>query len=372
MVYLDYAAHFPMSWDVADKIHEVFQLELGSPGGIHAAAAEARATVQQSRRELAELLNVRPQELFFTSGGTESNNWAIKCGIRSSGKRHMIVSAAEHKSVLESARAMEKEGFAVTYIKPDAHGLVSLDSIEAALRPDTGLISVQSVNNETGVIQDLAGIAALAKSRRILCHCDAVQSFAHSPLPLERADLVSLSAHKLGGPVGLGLLVMRQPLLLPPLIHGGGQELGLRSGTENAAGIAGFALAAKLSCRSMEAEHKRLASLSVAFEALLTAAVPGAEINGAAAPRQPGIVNCFFPGMRAEELVTRLDMHGICASPGAACAARDTAPSHVLMAMGLGRERAECSVRFSMGRETDMEALSLTAKTLGQILRREI
>ena len=372
MIYLDYAAHFPTPWDVSDKILELMQLELGSPGGIHSASAEARAFIQQSRKELAELLHVRPQEIFFTSGGTESNNWAIKCGLRAGGRRHMIVSAAEHKSVLESARAMEREGFSVTYIKPDSRGLVNIDSLEDALRPDTGLISVQSVNNETGVIQDVAAIAALAKSRRILYHCDAVQSFAHSPLPLDEADMLSLSAHKLGGPVGVGLLVVRQPLLLPPLIHGGGQELGLRSGTENAAGIAGFALAAKIGCRNMEAEHKRLAALTGAFEALLLSAVPGAEINGAAAPRQPGIVNCFFPSLSAEELVTRLDMRGICASPGAACAARDAAPSHVLMAMGLGRERAAGSVRFSMGPDTDMEALRLTAEALGQICRKEI
>ena len=372
MIYIDYAAHFPMYSEAADKIRELSVLPLGSPGGIHSAAAEARAIIQQSRRELAELLRVRPQELFFTSGGTESNNWAIKHALRAVGRRHMIVSAAEHKSVLESAKAIEKDGFAVTYIKPGRQGLVDIGCIEAALRPDTGLISIQSVNNETGVIQDISRIADLAKSRRILYHCDAVQSFGHSPLPLEKADMLSVSAHKLGGPVGLGLLVIRQPLLLPPLIHGGGQELGLRSGTENAAGVAGFATAAKISCRHMEAEGTRLAALTGAFEELLLASAPGAEINGAGAPRQPGIVSCFFPGISGEEMVTKLDMQGICASPGAACAARDSAPSHVLMAMGLGREQAQSSVRFSMGPDTDMEKLRFTAKAVGQILRREI
>lgn len=367
MIYLDYAAHFPMSRDAADKMLETLRLELGSPGGIHSAAAEARAIVQQSRKELAELLKVRPQELFFTSGGTESNNWAIKCGLKATGKRHMIVSAAEHKSVLEAAGAMEKEGFALTYIAPDSSGLVSIDSIRAALRPDTGLISVQSVNNETGVVQDVEAIAALAKSRGILYHCDAVQSFGHSPLPLEKAALVSISAHKLGGPTGVGLLVMRQPLLLPPLLHGGGQEMGLRSGTENTAGIAAFALAAKQSFQDMERESKRLSQLTDSFEAMLRAACPGMVINGSA-PRQPGIVNCFFPGISAEEMVTRLDMQGICASPGAACAARNNAPSHVLTAMGLGKERAAGSVRFSMGRDTKYEDLEYTARTVGGIL----
>lgn len=367
MVYLDYAAHFPMYTEVADKIHELSQAGLGSPGGIHSAAAKARAIVQQSRKELAELLCVLPQEIFFTSGGTESNNWAIKCALRATGKKHMIVSAAEHKSVLASAKAMESDGYAVTYINPDGRGLVNLADISAAIRPDTGLISVQSVNNETGVMQDVEGIAALAKSRGILYHCDAVQSFGHSPLPLHRANLISLSAHKLGGPVGVGLLVLRQPLMLPPLHHGGGQELGLRSGTENAVGIAAFALAAKLSLDNMENEGKRLSTLTESFEAMLRTVVPGTEINGAAAPRQPGIVSCYFPGISGEELVTRLDMKGICASPGAACAARDNSPSHVLMSMGLGKERAAASVRFSMGRQTCYEDMEYTARTLGEI-----
>ena len=280
----------------------------------------------------------------------------------------MIVSAAEHKSVLESAKAMEKEGFAVTYINPDSSGLVKIDSIIAALSPDTGLISVQSVNNETGVIQDVGAIAALAKSRGILFHCDAVQSFGHSPATIHEANMSSISAHKLGGPTGLGLLVIRQPLMLSPLIHGGGQELGLRSGTENAAGIAAFALAAKLSFQDMEAESRRLSALTESFEAMLRAVCPDMEINGAAAPRQPGIVSCYFPGISGEEMVMRLDMRGICASPGAACAARDNAPSHVLMAMGLGKERAAGSVRFSMGRDTRYEDLEYTARTVGEIL----
>lgn len=371
MVYLDYSAHCPMYGEVADKMHELARMPLGSPGGIHAAAGEARRLMQQSRRELAELLRVRPQELFFSSGGTESNNWAIKSGLVPGGKRHTVVSASGHKSVLESARAMESRGWAVSYVQPDESGLISPAAVAAALRPDTGLISVESVNNETGVVQDVEGLAELAHSRGILLHLDAVQSFGHSPLPHEKADMLSLSAHKLGGPAGVGLLVLRQPLILPPLIHGGGQELGLRSGTENVCGIAGFALAARLSCRDMESEHKRLLELTGAFEDMLYSNAPGVEINAAAAVRQPGIVNCHFPGISGEELVTRLDMQGICASPGAACAARDAAPSHVLLSMGLGRERAVASVRFSMGRGTDMEQLQYTARTLGKILGKE-
>lgn len=368
MVYLDYAAHSPMYSEAADRMRELSVLPLGSPGGIHSAAAGARRIMQQSRKELAALLGVLPQELFFTSGGTESNNWAIKCGLRAVDKRHLIVSAAEHKSVLEAARAMEGEGFAVTYINPDSRGLVNIEAIAAAIRPDTGLISVQSVNNETGVLQNTQAIAALARSRGILYHCDAVQSFGHSPLPLDKADMLSVSAHKLGGPAGTGLLVVRQPVLLAPLIHGGGQELGRRSGTENAAGIAAFALAAGLSFQYMAAEHKRLLALTGRFESMLSDLAPGMEINGGEAPRQPGTVNCYFPGISGEELVTRLDMRGICASPGAACSAAEGGPSHVLMAMGLGGERAAGSVRFSMGRDTTAEELEFTARAVGEIL----
>lgn len=368
MVYLDYAATSPMYEEAADRIHELMLAGLGNPGGLHRASSEARRVLQQSRKTLAELLNVQPREVFFTSGGTESNNWAIKRGLEASGKKHIILSATEHKSVLVAARAMERQGTSVTEVKPDGSGLIPLSAIEAAIRPDTGLISLQAVNNETGVMQDVEGIAALAKSRGILFHCDGVQSFCHLAQPLHRADILSLSAHKLGGPVGVGLLVARQPLLLPPLIHGGGQELGFRSGTENVAGIAGFAMAAELSAKEQAREARRLSALSEAFTAMLWHIAPDMEINGAAAPRHPGILNCCFPGISGEELMVRLDLAGICVSPGAACAARDAAPSHVLMAMGLGEERSRNSLRFSLGRKTTLAELEYTADIIGKVL----
>lgn len=372
MVYLDYAATSPVYKEAADKIHELMLAGLGNPGGLHRAAAEARAILHDSRKKLAVLLNVQPRGLFFTSGGTESNNWAIKSSLEASGKKHIILSATEHKSVLEAARAMERRGYALSVIKPDREGLIPLSTIEAAVRADTGLISVQAVNNETGVMQDVEAISALAKSRGILYHCDAVQSFGHVAQPLHRADLISLSAHKLGGPVGVGLLVARQPLLPQPLIHGGGQELSLRSGTENVAGIAGFAMAAELALTERDVELQRLSLLSEAFIAMLRHVAPDMEINGEGAPRHPGIVNCCFPGISGEELTMRLELAGICVSPGAACAARDSAPSHVLMAMGLGEKRSRSSLRFSFGRNTTMAELEYTAAVIGKILGKEV
>lgn len=371
MVYLDYAASFP---PYSQAMEEMMGLSLelyGNAGGIHSRASQLRAILQQSRRTLAELLKVQPQELFFTSGGTESCNWAIKRGI-APGKRHIIVSGLEHKAVLRSAESMKREGYSLTVVDADEKGLVSLARLEAAVRPDTGLIAVQAVNNETGVMQDVESIAEMARSRRIPYFCDGVQSFGHVSQPLGKASYTALSAHKLGGPVGIGALVVRQPYLLPPLMDGGGQELGRRAGTENIPAIAAFALAARLSCENLESEETRLAALGDSFIELLHAEAPGMEINGAGSPRQPGIINCFFPGISAEELAMKLDRNGICCSPGAACGARDGKPSHVLLSMGLGEDRATRSLRFSMGRDTGLSQLEYTAHTIGKILRKEI
>lgn len=371
MVYLDYAASFPPYSQAMEEMHRLSMDFYGNPGGIHSRAAQLRAVLQQSRRTLAELLKVQPQEIFFTSGGTESCNWAIKQGI-SPGKRHIIVSGIEHKAVLRSAESMKRQGYSLTVLDADENGLIPLSRLEAAIGPDTGLIAVQAVNNETGVIQDVESIAAIARSRRIPYFCDAVQSFGHLFQPLEKASYVALSAHKLGGPMGIGALVVRQPYLLPPMIDGGGQELGRRAGTENIPAIAAFALAARLSCESLEHEQARLSSLGEGFIELLKSEAAGMEINGAGSPRQPGIINAYFPGISAEELAMKLDRAGICCSPGAACGARDGKPSHVLLSMGLGEGRASQSLRFSMGRGTELSQLEYTARTIGKILRKEI
>lgn len=314
-------------------------------------------------------INVRPEEIFFTSGGTESNNWAIRIGCSLPGKKHIVCFSAEHSSVLEPVRRMEQKGYSVTYLPPDRNGLLSPAAAEAALRPDTAMLCVQAVNNETGVIQDIDALSQIARSHRVPYFCDGVQSFSHLSQNLHKASLISLSAHKLGGPRGVGCLIVRQPLIPSPMILGGGQEFGSRSGTENLPGIAGFALAAELSCRELGAECFRLEGLRTLLEQELRRICPGLEIAGEHAPRS-GILSCRFPGISAEEMVVRLDAAGICASPGAACAARSSKPSHVLLSMGYSPAEASEFLRLSPGGNTTEEDIRRTAAVIADCIQK--
>ena len=369
MIYLDYAASSPPFPEAVQEFSSVASQAFGNPGAIHAAGAEARKILQNSRSALARAINVRPEEIFFTSGGTESNNWAVSIGCGIPGKRHIVCFAAEHSSVLEPVRRMARKGYDVTYLAPDREGILSPDAVEAALRPDTALLCVQAVNNETGVMQDLEALSRIAGRRRVAWLCDGVQSFGHVRQDLHRASLISLSAHKLGGPRGVGCLIVRQPLDAAPMILGGGQEFGCRSGTENLPGIAGFALAAKLSCGAPDAEQSRLEQLRLLLERELKRICPDLEIAGENAPRS-SILCCRFPGISAEEMAVRLDRRGICVSPGAACAARSAAPSHVLLAMGRSEREASEFVRFSPGRGTTREEILQTANAVADILQK--
>lgn len=369
MIYLDYAASSPPFPEVAAKLSEVSLNVFGNPGSLHEAGTEARKILQNSRAVLARKINVRPEEIFFTSGGTEANNWAVRVGRAVPGKNHIVCFSAEHSSVLEPVRRMEKKGYSVTYLPPDRNGVLSPAAAEAALRPDTAMLCAQAVNNETGVMQDVDTLAQIARKHRVRFFCDAVQSFGHTSQNLHRADLISLSAHKLGGPRGIGCLVIRQPLIPSPMILGGGQEFGYRSGTENIPGIAGFALAAELSCSHPEHEQSRLKALRILLEQRLRNICPDLEIAGEHAPRS-SILSCRFPGISAEEMVVRLDAAGICASPGAACAARSSKPSHVLLSMGYSPEEASQFVRFSPGRNTSEEDIHRTANVIAECIQK--
>lgn len=322
-----------------------------NPGALHQAGAAARKILQRSRVLLAQSANVRPEEVFFTSGGTEANNWAIRIGSDVPGKKHIICSATEHSSVLAPIRQLEKNGYTVTWLNPDRTGRIRPEDLENAIRRDTALLCVQAVNNETGVLQDIDTLAQIAKKHRVRFFCDAVQSFGHVNQNLFKADLISFSAHKLGGPRGIGCLIVRMPIIPTPMIHGGGQEFGLRSGTENLSGIAGFALAAQKSAEQLESEQQRLIQLRTLMEEGLRKICPEVRFAGEGAVRS-SILSCRFPGISAEEMVVCLDQKGICASPGAACAARSHAPSHVLLAMGYSPQEASEFVRFSLGRHT--------------------
>ena len=366
MIYLDHCAGAPL-YPAAARVLADTACLWGNPGSVHQAGAQARKVLNQSRRTMASLLRVRDREVFFTSGGTESNNWAVKSGC--SGSSHMIVGATEHKSVLLAARAMEKAGVALTVLTPDSRGLISPCSVRDAIRPDTGLVSIQAVNNETGVIQDIAEISQVVHKAHALYHCDAVQAFGHLSLPLEQADLISLSAHKFGGPRGTGCLVIRGCTRLAPLLDGGGQELGLRSGTENVAAIASMAEAARLSTETQQAALAHALSHRSAQEDGIRAICPAARVNGDAVRSSPWILNVQFPGFPSEQMTAWLDLAGICVSPGAACSAGDPSPSHVLLAMGLTPVQARESVRFSFGPETTDEEISRTVQALAEILR---
>ena len=369
MIYLDYAASCVPFAEAAELSCRLSMSHYASPGALHTPGDLARGILNESRKTMAQLLQVRDREVFFTSGGTEANNWAVKLGCRQGRGRTILVGAAEHKSVLDAAYAMEKEGFRVKLLPSDEAGHISPAALEAALTGDVCLVCIQAVNNETGAVQDVEAISRITRSARVPFLCDAVQAFGHVALPLHRADLITLSAHKFGGLRGVGCLAVRYPYTLAPLLHGGGQELGLRSGTENVPGIAAMAYAARRALEELPAEQERLAGLAGKLLDGLREMEPRLQVNGESG--HPGILNCRFPGIRAEALTAKLSVKGICVSPGAACAARDPKPSHVLLAMGYSADRASQSIRFSLGRNTTEEEIEETLAAIGEVWRVE-
>jgi len=341
-IYLDYAATSPTDERVIEAMADCMRRCFANPSAAYAFAGEARREQRLTRRFFAKTLHCDPAELFFTSGGTESNNWAAQlCK-----GRHAAVSAIEHASVLETVRRCAS---CVTLIQPNADGVITPEAVEAALCPDTALVSVQWANNETGVIHPIAEISALLKKRRIPFHCDAVQAFGRIPVDASRCDLLTLSAHKFSGPRGAGLLYVRQGVPLPPLLHGGGQEMGQRAGTENTPAICGMRVAAQLTLETLSADSLRERELMQDFQSRLT--LPH-SIPGANAPRVPGILALHLPGKPSEMVIAKMDAAGICLSGGAACAAQSAEPSHVMCAMGLSDLEARCVIRVSIGRET--------------------
>lgn len=369
MIYLDYAASSPPFPQVLASVSDTFANLFGNPGSLHPAGTQARALLQESRIKIAQLLQVRPEEVFFTSGATEANNWAIKMGLLHPNKRHIVCSQMEHSSVLEAVKALERASYRVTYLAPDREGRISPEQAAAAMRADTALLCVQAVNNETGVLQDVDALAAAAHKAGAAYLCDSVQSFGHVAQNLHKADFLSLSAHKLGGPRGVGCLVVRHPNRVLPLIDGGGQEFGLRSGTENLPGIAGLSLAAQLSANRLPEESRRLQKLTQQLLSGLRGITDTLQVAGSHADRSPAIVCCRFPGISGEEMVLRLGEQGICVSPGAACGARNAKPSHVLLSMGYSAEEASEFVRFSLGWGTTEEEIRSTLNAISKILR---
>lgn len=363
MIYLDYAASAPVYDGVCALTARIMSENYANPSSVHAAGTQARRILRRSRQTVAELLNISPECVIFTSGGTESNNTAL-LSVRNGARRNVVVAATEHHSVLKAAAELKTLGFSVTEVPPDSRGVISPETVAGALSENTALLSVHAVNNETGTVQDIAAMAELAHSVGALYHCDAVQAFGHVALPFECADLLSLSAHKFGGPRGAGVLAAKPAAIASPYLVGGSQEFSLRAGTENLPAIAGLTLAAENACRELESENLMLNELSSLLLDLLCEKLPSVELTSGDALRAPNILSLRFPGMSAEELVTRLSEKGICISAGAACTLGSSSPSHVLSAMGMDAEKARKTVRISLGRLTTQEEIYAAAKAI--------
>ena len=378
IVYMDNAATVRLKDKAYEAMDKYLKNLYANPGGAYAFGQEVKRDIATAREEISSTLNARPTELFFTSGGTESDNQAIRSLAELKGSGHIIVSSFEHHAVLNTCRYLERKGIRVSYVNPDPAGFIDPDAIFRLIGDDTILISVMTVNNELGTIQPVSEIGAAARKRGILFHTDAVAAYGHIPIDVEtmNIDILSASAHKFGGPKGAGFLYVRENLKLPPLILGGSQERGRRAGTENVPGIMGMAAAAGEACACMEDNLKRRIELDSYFMERIGSGP--FVINGPAGccgreegtkARLPGHFNLTIPGANAEELVVELGTEGICISTGAACTSRDDPVSHVLKAIGLKGRDLLSTVRISMNEENTEEEIDTLLKGLNQYIR---
>ena len=364
-VYLDFNATTPVEPAVLDAMLPYFSTEFANAASIHTPGQRARAAVEIAREQVAALIGARPQEIVFTSGGTESDNHAIFGVVeqallpvpaprKANSSVHIITTAIEHEAVLNTCQALEKEGAAVTYLPVDCKGIISPDHLRAAIRQETALITIMHANNELGTVQPLEEIGRIAKEADIYFHTDAVQSAGKTPIDVNalQVDLLSLSGHKLYAPKGIGALYVRGGTRLRQLLYGGHHQRGFRPGTENVAGIVGLGKAAEIARKSLADDAKRVASLRDKLQLGLLERVPQSRVNGAAAPRTPNTTNLVFPGVEGEALLITLDLQGLACSTGAACSSGAVEPSHVLIAIGMTPEEARASLRFSLGRHT--------------------
>lgn len=367
MIYLDHAATTKISPAARDAMISALDT-YGNPSSVHTLGQQASAELGRARETIARQLGASPREIYFTSGGSEGDNQAILTGAKNgaaAGKRHIISTAMEHHAVLHTLEALEQQGFSVTYLKPDSEGRISPRQLEEAIRPDTALVSVMYVNNETGSVQPIRELAAVCHGHEIPFHTDAVQAVGHIPVDVKAdgVDFLTLSAHKFHGPRGIGALYVRRGIRLQSLIDGGGQERGKRAGTENLPGIVGMAAA-------LEEESAQLKKHMDYVEGLRNTLVTGlreiphARINESPQHHAPGIVNVSFAGVEGESLLLLLDGAGICASAGSACSAGSLEPSHVLLSMGIPRDIAQGSLRLSLDHSNTPEEV---AETIAQV-----
>ncbi len=372
-IYLDHAATTAVSPEVLREMLPFMTECFGNAASIHGTGREAHRALDRARKQVAAVLGAQPQEVYFTSGGSESDNWAVKgvaWAARGRGK-HVITSAVEHHAVLNACAWLEGMGFEVTRLPVDALGRVDPDSVARALRPDTVLISVMTANNEIGTLQPIREIGEIARSRGVPFHTDAVQAAGHIPVNVEelQVDLLSLSAHKFHGPKGVGILYVRRGTKLDSLIHGGAQERGLRAGTPNVPGAVGLAKALELAAASLPESADRVRALRDQLIREIRARIPDAVLNGDPERRLPGNVHFSFPGVDGEALLLRLDLAGIACSGGSACTSGAQEPSHVLAAIGQAPELAKGGLRMTLGEENTPEEIKEVLRVLPEIVQ---
>ena len=371
-LYADHAATTALSPRALEAMTPYFRDAYGNPSSLYTFGQQAKSDLDAARAEVARCLNAKPEEIFFTSGGTESDNWALKAvaELRGGKGRHIITSAIEHHAILHTLEHLEKAlGFSVTYLPVDSLGRVDPQAVKAAIRPDTILITVMAANNEIGTIEPIAEIGAIAREAGVLFHTDAVQAVGHIPVDVSawNCDMLSLSGHKFHGPRGVGALYVRRGLRLPPLIHGGGQEKGRRSGTENVAGAVGLAAALREAVDGLEARSVLLAARRDRLIEGLTR-LPCSRLTGDPVHRLPGTASFVFEGVEGEALLLHLDAKGICAFSGSACSSASLDPSHVLLAIGLPHEVAHGSLRLSLGEENTDEDVDYLLQAVPEVV----
>ena len=372
MIYLDNAATTKLAPEALEEMMPYLQEDFGNPSAIYSLGSRAKKALAVARRQVSSVIGAKPEEIVFTSGGSESDNLAIFSVAKSLKEkgRHVITTGIEHHAVLHSCQELENQGFEVTYLPVDERGLVDAAEVEKAIRKDTILISIMFANNEVGTIQPIDEIGAIARKHEVLFHVDAVQAYGHVPIDVNevKIDLLSASAHKLHGPKGVGLLYVREGLRLPAMIHGGAQERKRRAGTENVPGIVGFGKAAELARIHMKENNERVLAMAEHMKKRISQEIPDVLINGKDAPQLAGHVSVCIPPVEGESVLIRLDACGIAASSGSACTIGSSEPSHVLLAMGRTAQEAKSSLRFTISAENTMEEIDKTVDALKEII----
>ena len=374
MIYMDNAATTRMSERAFEAMRPFFMEQFANAAGTYSFANASKEAVEKARKQVAKVIGAKSAEIFFTSGGTESDNWALKGAAQAYAAKgkHIIISAIEHHAILHSAQALEKQGWDLTIMPVDEYGVVTPEALEAAIRPDTVLVSIMAANNEIGTIEPLKELGAVCKKHGVLFHTDAVQAFAHIPLNVDEMniDLLSASGHKFHGPKGVGFLYVRKGVRLTPFMDGGAQEKKRRAGTTTVAGIVGMGAAAEEANANLAENMEKVAAIRDHMIARIEKEIPYCRLNGHRENRLPGNVNFCFRFIEGEGMLMLLDYNGICASSGSACTSGSLDPSHVLLAIGLPHEIAHGSLRMSLCEETTMEEADKAVDALKEIIPR--